>query len=255
MSRLMTADPPRAGAGSRLTFHGPLSEERAVRLVSELAARKPATVLDIGCGWGELMLRILAAVPDASGTGVDTDGEDLRRARDHAAARGLDGRVTFVEGPAKEYLASASGRADLVLNVGAFHALGTIPEALAEIRERVNPGGRVLFAAEYWERPPTEAELANMWPGITADDCTDLATLAERTIAAGFGPLRIQTATRSEWEEFESGFALEREEWLLAHPGHPQAGEVRAALDKTRNIWLRGHRDVFGFAYLTLAVP
>jgi SAM-dependent methyltransferase len=250
----MTADPPRAGAGSHLTFHGPLSEDRAVRLVGELAARRPATVLDIGCGWGELMLRILAAVPHASGTGVDIDREDIRRARDNAAARGLDGRATFVEGPAKEHLASASGRADLILNVGAYHALGTIPEALAQIRERVNPGGRVLFGAEYWERPPTGAELANMWPGITADDCTDLATLAERTIAAGFGPLRIQTATRAEWEEFESGFALEREEWLLANSGHPLVGEVRAELNKTRNIWLRGHRDVFGFAYLTLGV-
>ena len=249
----MTPDPPRAGAGSCLSFHGPLSEERAVRLTSELATRTPATVLDIGCGFGELMLRILAATPNASGTGIDIDGGDIRRARDNAAARGLDGRATFVEGPAKEHLASVN--ADLILNVGAYHALGTIPEALAEIRERVNPGGRVLFGAEYWERPPTEQELANMWPGITAGDCTDLATLAERTIAAGFGPLRIQTATRGEWEEFESGYAQDREEWLLANPGHPQAGEIRAELDKTRNIWLRGHRDVFGFAYLTLGVP
>ncbi|MGD0606225.1 MAG: class I SAM-dependent methyltransferase [Streptosporangiaceae bacterium] len=251
----MTADPPRTGAGSRLTFHGPLSEQRAVRLAAELAASTPATVLDIGCGWGELMMRILAAAPAAIGAGVDSDGGDVRRARDNATARGLDGRVTFVEAPAREYLASADGRADLILNVGAYQALGTIQEALAEIRERVNPGGRVLFGAEYWERPPTEAELANMWPGITADACTDLATLAERAIAAGFGPLRIQTATRGEWEEFESGYALEREDWLLAHPGHPQAGQVRAELDKTRNIWLRGHRDVLGFAYLTLGVP
>src|SRR5580698_1382658 len=225
----MTADPPRATSG--LTFHGPLSEERAVRLTGELAARTPATVLDIGCGWGELTLRILAAAPNAIGTGVDINSGDIRRARDNAAARGLDGRATFVEGPAKEHLASA--RADLILNVGAYHALGAIPEALAEIRERVNPGGRVLFGAEYWERPPTEGELANMWPGITA----------------GFRPLRIQTATRGEWEEFESGYARGREEWLLANPGHPQAGEIRAELDKTRNIWLRGHRDVFGFAY------
>jgi hypothetical protein len=60
---------------------------------------------------------------------------------------------------------------------------------------------------------------------------------------------------RGEWEEFESGLALDREEWLLANSGHPQAGQVRAELDKARNIWLRGHRDVFGFAYLTLGVP
>src|SRR5580658_7172635 len=100
----MTADPPRARALSRLTFHGPLCEDRAVRFVGELAARRPATVLDIGCGWGELMLRILAAVPDASGTGVDIDREDIRRARDNAAARGLGGRATFGGRPAQRHL-------------------------------------------------------------------------------------------------------------------------------------------------------
>jgi len=38
------------------------------------------------------------------------------------------------------------------------------------------------------------------------------------------GPLRIQTATRGEWEEFESGFALEGEEWLLANPALMASG-------------------------------
>jgi hypothetical protein len=50
--------------------------------------------------------------------------------------------------------------ADLVLNTGAWHALGTQPEALATLRTLVNPGGRVLFAAEFWERPPTEVPAA-----------------------------------------------------------------------------------------------
>lgn len=88
------------------------------------------------------MLRILAALPHASGTGVTSTARTSTAPCDNATARGLDGRATFIEGPAKEHLASASGRADLILNVGAYHALGTIPEAIAEARERVNPGGR-----------------------------------------------------------------------------------------------------------------
>jgi cyclopropane fatty-acyl-phospholipid synthase-like methyltransferase len=241
----------RPGDGVHLTFHGPLSEERAARLIADLAAARPATVLDIGCGRAELMLRILAELPEAAGTGIDRDAEDIRCARRNAASRGLDGRARFIEGRAEDHLASA----DLILNVGAYHALGRIPEALTQIRERVNPGGRVLFGADYWERPPTEAELANMWPGITADAHTDLATLVDRTIAAGFRPLQLQTATRGEWEEFESKYARDREEWLLASQGHPEADEVRTDLDRIRNIWLRGHRDIFGFVYLTLGVP
>jgi hypothetical protein len=66
---------------TRLTFHGPLSEGRAARLTERLARTDPRTVLDIGCGWGELMLRILEAVPEATGLGLDTDEGDLARGR------------------------------------------------------------------------------------------------------------------------------------------------------------------------------
>lgn len=91
--------PPRH---TRLTFHGPLSEARADRLISRLTRTTPTTVLDIGCGWAELMLRVLAAAPDATGTGVDIDTAALARGRQAATARGLADRVRFVEGSAAE---------------------------------------------------------------------------------------------------------------------------------------------------------
>lgn len=243
--------PPAPRSGPALVFHGPLSADRADRLTGLLAAAGPDTVFDVGCGRAELMLRLLAAVPGARGTGVDINASDIALARENAAARGLADRAAFTEGPAREHLVQA----DLVLSVGAYQALGTTAEALATLRPLVNPGGRLLFGAEYWQRPPTAAELGNMWPGSTADDCTDIAGLVDLAIAAGFRPLRIETATQGEWEEFESGYALGRELWLLSHPDHPQAAEVRTKLDQTRNIWLRGYRDVINFAYLTLGVP
>jgi len=134
---------------TRLTFHGPLSEARAARLVQRLTRTGPRTVLDIGCGWGELMLRILAAVPDATGLGLDTDEGDL-----------------------------AAG--------------------------------------------------------------------------AGFRPAWIETATLEEWEDFESGYQCDEEEWLAAHAGHPQAAQIRERVDQHRSFWLRGYYGVLGQAYLTL---
>lgn len=240
--------PPSLGTGGRLDFHAPLSAERAGRLVSALAAAAPSTVLDLGCGWGRLLLRILAAAPGARGVGVDLRGSDLVRGRADAAALGLSDRVTFIEGPAAEHL----GTADLVLNVGASQVFGDIPTALRALRPLVAPGGRLLFADGFWERTPTDDELARMWPGASADEHTDLAGLVDQATAAGFRPLRIETATRGEWEEFESGYTADVEEWLLANPGHPQAEATRAEVDQQRSRWLGGYRDVLGFAFLTL---
>lgn len=142
-----------------------------------------------------------------------------------------------------------------MISIGAYQAFGTIPEALAELRKLVRPGGRLLFGAEFWERPPTEAELGQMWPGIDANACLYLADLVDAAVTAGFRPLRIGTATGDEWAEFESGLAADIEEWLLDHPDHPEAAGLRNKLDAQRSIWLRGHRGVMGFPYLTLGVP
>jgi SAM-dependent methyltransferase len=244
-------NPSGFGSGSHLTFHGPLSGGRADRLAADLAASGPATVADYGCGWGELLLRILTAAPGARGVGVDLHGPDLARAAEAARTRGLADRVTFVEGPAAEH----TGVSDVVISCGAYDAFGPVPDALRALRELVEPGGRLLFGAEIWERTPTGRELAGMWPGMTVDTILNLPDLVNAAVGAGFRPLRIETATRGEWEEFESGFAAGAEEWLLANPGHPEAEQVRETLDRHRSIWLRGHRDVMGFAYLTLGTP
>jgi cyclopropane fatty-acyl-phospholipid synthase-like methyltransferase len=244
-------DPSGFGSGARLTFHGPLSTARADRLAADLAASGPSDIVDYGCGWGELLLRVLEAAPEANGVGIDIRGPDLARGRRNAGKRGLSGRVSFIEGQATDHARPA----DLVISCGAYQAFGAIPAALKALRGLVKPAGLLLFGAEIWDRPPTEEQLANMWPGMTVDDCLYLPGLVDEATAAGFRPLRVETVTRGEWEEFESGYAAGAEEWLLANGDHPEADQVRAKLDRQRSLWLRGHRDALGFAYLTLGTP
>ncbi|KMS74569.1 methyltransferase [Streptomyces viridochromogenes] len=243
--------PPRL---TRLTFHGPLSEPRAQSLVHRLAHTGPTTVLDIGCGWGELMLRILTAVPKATGVGIDLNAEDLARGRRNAEARGLAHRAEFVEESA---IATSRGPADLVLCLGASHALSTAEppqhttEALRALRGLVTDNGRVLLGEGFWQRTPTPAELKGMWPEASATDHHDLATLLDLAVAAGFRPEWTETANPDEWEEFESAYQADVEVWLARHPDHPLAPETRDRLDRHRAQWM-SYRGVLGLAYLTL---
>ncbi|MFJ8537072.1 SAM-dependent methyltransferase [Streptomyces sp. NPDC093591] len=246
-----TTPPPRL---TRLTFHGPLSEARAHGLVQRLTRTNPTTVLDIGCGWAELMLRILAAAPAATGTGIDIKAEDLARARRNAETRGLAQRAAFVEESA---VATSHGPADLVLCVGASQALSTAQppdhttEALRALRRLVTDGGRVLLGEGFWQRPPTPAELAGMWPEAAATDHYDLATLLDLAVDAGFRPEWTETASLDEWEVFESAYQADVEIWLAEHPDHPLADETRERLDRHRAQWM-SYRGVLGLAYLTL---
>jgi SAM-dependent methyltransferase len=243
--------PPRL---TRLTFHGPLSEARAAGLVRRLAATAPDTVLDLGCGWGELMLRVLEAVPGARGTGVDLNAEDLSRGRSNATARGLAPRVEFVEESA---VGTAHGPADLVLCLGASHALSAAEpprhtdEALSALRRLVTDDGRVLLGEGFWQRASSPAELSGMWPEASADEHYDLAGLVDSAVRAGFRPEWVETASLDEWEEFESAYQADAEVWLAGHGDHPLAAETRERLDRHRAQWMN-YRGVLGYAHLTL---
>jgi SAM-dependent methyltransferase len=243
----MTDDEP--SGHTYLDVNAPLSDARMAALIETLRPLDGATVLDLGCGWAELLLRLLAAEPSARGLGVDTDEDALARGRANAATRGLADRVRLEN----RDVHAVSEPADAVLAIGAGHAWGGSAGAVQAVRALTRPGGRVLLGEAVWDRPPTPAALRAL--DAEPGDFGTVAELADLAMASGLRLLALSVATLDEWDDFESRYCAGRERWLLAHPGHPDADRVRQAVDDHRRGWLHGYRGILGFAYLTLARP
>lgn len=237
---------PELGYYDALEFNAPLSTARADRLATALAARRPRTILDVGCGWGELLLRVVGRADGATGTGIDVDGRALERGRQNASARGLGERVQFLEGAAP----TDAEPADLVICIGADHAYGTQREALHALSRLARAGGYALFGTGFWETAPSPQQAAAV--DLTPEALLSLDALVDSAVEAGFRPLRIETANRDEWDAFESGYLADWEEWLHANRRHPAAAEIAERANGHRRSWLAGYRNVLGFAYLTL---
>jgi cyclopropane fatty-acyl-phospholipid synthase-like methyltransferase len=223
-----------------LRWNTPLSESHAEELLDHLALDTASSIVDLGCGWGELLLRA-AARTGAKATGVDTDPSGLDRGRRAALDRGLD--VTFVQQAAQDW----DGTADRALCIGASHTLGGSRAMLTRLADVV-PHGRVLVGDCFWEKPPTTAA-----HDIFGDDVLPLADLVTAAGEAGWHVLHLSAADQREWDDFESRHRAGYREWLLANPSDPRAAELRAQQDARERQYLTVYRGVLGFAYLVLA--
>src|SRR5579862_3566759 len=110
---------PAAARYSALRWNTPLSEAHAERLIEHLAIGPGAFVVDLGCGWGGLLMRAVAS-SNCTGIGVDVDRGHLERGRSLVRERGLQDHVEFVESSAEEW----SRPADRIICIGASHSWG-----------------------------------------------------------------------------------------------------------------------------------
>ncbi len=233
-------DPLAAARYARLRWNTPLSEPHAAELLDHLDLTAGASVVDVGCGWGELLLRA-AARTTAKAVGIDTDPAGLDRGR--RAARERELAVTFVEQQAGEW----RGTADRALCVGSSHTLGGSRAMLTRLADIV-PRGRVLVGDGFWETTPSRAAL-----DIFGAETTDLAGLVAACRATGWQVMHLSTASQQEWDDFESRHRAGPREWVLANRDDPRAEDVEQQQDAREHEYLSVYRGVLGLAYLVLA--
>jgi SAM-dependent methyltransferase len=225
-----------------LNFNNPMTEDTADGLVCELAATHPNRVLDVGCGWAELLLRLLAACPETTGHGVDHDNVLIDRATRNADDRNLSSRVTFSASLGTEE------PVDLVLNVGAEHVFGGLDQALVELYKLVRPGGRLLLGTQFWEQPPA-LDLVE-----AIGELPTLVGLVDAATSVGWRPLGLKVASPDDWDHFEFRFLMDWEQHVMAPTTRATANRAIEAADEHRRSYLR-RRGILGFAFLTLGRP
>ncbi|MFJ9786973.1 SAM-dependent methyltransferase [Amycolatopsis sp. NPDC101161] len=225
---------------SRMRWNTPLSEAHASLLLDRMAL-SDGHLVDLGCGWGELLLRAVERAPGLRATGVDTDATGLERGRAAAAERGL--AVEFTEADA----ASWDVPVERAFCIGAAHIFGSTKAALEGLARVVRAGGRLLYGDGFWSAQPDPAAVEIFGP-----DTLTLPELVEAAGAAGWRVLHLSTADQLEWDDFESTSRAGWAEWLAAHPADPRAEEVREWLDRRLREYVRDYRGVLGLAYLVL---
>jgi SAM-dependent methyltransferase len=232
---------------------GPMSGERLDALAEGTPLGRGDHVLELGCGKGDLLVRLLARWPEATAEGFDRNPWFLAVARAAAVTAGVERRVSFVETDAPGALVADRSVA-MAVAMGATGILGDHAATVAGLARAVRPGGVVLFGDGVWIREPLSSGLASF--GMTRDELPEGPEgFAALGVEAGLEVLGVDVVGEAEWDAYEGAYAGAIERWAAANPTDPEAGPFleRAALFRSSyDAW---RRDAMGFAVARYRVP
>ena len=103
---------------------------------------KPATILDLATGTGDLAIMLARKCPQSAVTGIDLSEQMLAIGRQKVSQAGLEQRITLMQGDA-ENLPAEDNSFDAVTVAFGVRNFEDIARGVAEIHRILHPGGIV----------------------------------------------------------------------------------------------------------------
>src|SRR4051794_7274526 len=137
----------------------PLSDSTVETLLQRVVARDPRRILDVGCGSGQWLVRLLELAPFATGVGVGLSSGATTAALAVGESRHVSDRVEIRCQDASQL---GDEQYDALLCIGSTHALGGLQPTLQALRARALEGATMLVGDGFWEQPPQQAALDSL---------------------------------------------------------------------------------------------
>lgn len=215
------------------------AQERKLDLICrKLMLHRGERFLDIGCGWGSLVLHA-AEHYGVRGRGITLSEPQASLARERAARRGLSDRVEF---QVMDYRELPDARFDKIASVGMYEHVGRAELAryVRRVYELLEPGGLMLnHGVARLHSPPPSAKsfLARyIFPDGELHPVGDLVTLMQST------GLEVRDV-----ESLRDHYAPTLRLWLANLRGRQPEAQSLVGADRVRvwDLWLIGSAQAF----------
>jgi len=236
-------------------FNSPISSTKANELIEILGLNSESRVLDVGCGTGEFLIRVIEKF-NAKGDGVDINSNSINEAQNIASSRIPDYGINFHKIDIKKF-DKAPASFDCGICLGSTHAFSmndpAYPETLKGLSKLVKPGGQILIGESFWMKEPL-SEYLDFIGEPTGTYRTHLENV-ELGMEHGLVPQYVVTSNLDEWDDFEWRHNIKKEQEYESGPKEALDREKIEFSRKWRMAYLKWGRGTMGFAFYLFKKP
>lgn len=223
----------------------PTSEAKLAHLIRLLDLPKGTDVVDIACGKGEFLLRLVEEY-EVSGVGVDISPYCIEDCRRKAADRLSKPNIKFTQMDGAEFRPEQPASLHLAACIGASWVFKNHNEALRTLRSWVVPGGLVVVGEPFWLHDPSQGYLDAS--GLQRENFGTHADNVKVGERHGLQLVYTIVSDKNDWDQYEGLQWLAADEYARQNPNDPDITELMDRVTSSKNIYLKWGRDTIGWA-------
>ena len=225
-------------------YCNPVSPAKIERVLDLLPLDAASRVLDLGCGRGELALRIIERF-GSTVIAVDRSELMLEAARERAQWTGALPKIHLDDTDISDYRADPE-TFHLCVMLGAGGIPGGMAGICRQLKTWTRGGGYVLVGEGYWQRKPHADYLDFL--GSKESEMLDHRGNVQAGVDAGLIPMHAVTSSPDDWDEYEWKYCRSIERYTRERPEDPDVPAMLERIRRWRDAYLRWGRDTLGFA-------
>lgn len=204
MSLIRTPEPPPADIRAECwLYHEMDHSEVNQRFVDDFlgrgldgtaAASLHRRIIDLGCGPGDIAIRVCKSDPAAHVMAVDNEAEMLEIAKMEIDIAGMLARIQLEQADITAMDAFADGMADAVISNTVLHHLDDPAAGIAAAVRLVRPGGRVFIRDLF--RPADQAAVESIVQSVAGDESDFAKQLLRQSLHASLSVDEAQSIVR-----------------------------------------------------------
>jgi len=230
----------------------PTSEEKLARLVDLVQLPTAARVVDIACGKGEFLIRLVEAY-GVRGVGVDLSPFFIADAERRLRARVPQAGITFTQMDGADFKPDKPNSLTLASCIGASWVFGGHARTLDALVGMAEPDGWVIVGEPYWLREPSDEHLRAC--GLTRDAFGSHAENVEAGERRGLDLVHTLVSSKDDWDRYEGLQWHAMAEYARADRNDADLPELLERVAKEKSIYLRWGRDALGWAIYVFRCP